>query len=273
MANYFITRNVFPQADARGIFPVMKSPIPSPTARKLRYLIIAGLAILMISGCRTQEIVVRTPEEIVFARLAVVEMMEVTTKAAADNFQQNGTWNGSFAELVPPQAAEILPSMETIPGIRRLMDNYLTGMNSAIASIARDIPQYLQDEVFPDLEIADPFRLIEGQNDAVTRYFATTVSGDLEKWIESRLTGEQGSQAVLAWDTMVRTYNTYAKSQNLLHAGDPDLEWVLLDADPIRTVLVSMLRALLSVMTSQEALVRTMAPAYDNPLITIYAGR
>jgi len=251
----------------------MKSPIPSPTDRKLRHLLVAGLAILIISGCRTQEVVVRTPEEIAFARLAVVEMMEVTAKAAVDNFQKDGTWNGSFAELVPPQAAEILPSMETVPGIRRLMDTYLVGMNSAVASISKDIPQYLKDEVFPDLEIGDPFGLIEGQDDAVTRYFATKVSKNLEEWIGSRLNGEQGAQAVRAWNTMVRTYNTYAKSQNLLYAGNPDLEWVLLDADPIRTVLVSMLRELLSVMTTQEALVRTMAPAYDNPLITIYADR
>ena len=246
---------------------------PHNTTRKLRNLLVAALAVLTLSGCRTQEIIVRSPEEIAFARLAVVEMMEVTAKAAVDNFQQGGTWDGSFAELVPPQAAELLPSMETVPGIRRLLDTYLVAMNSTVASISKDIPQYLEGEVFPDLAIGDPFGLIEGQDDAVTRYFATNVSKNLEEWIESRLTGEQGSQALLAWDALVRTYNTYAKSQNLLYAGNPDLEWILLDTDPVRTVLVSMLRELLSVRTAQEALVRTMAPAYDNPLITIYARR
>ncbi|MDD3822976.1 MAG: DUF4197 family protein [Sphaerochaetaceae bacterium] len=228
------------------------------------------LMIGLVLSCRSTDPIAKTPEEIAFAREAVLVMMEETLVAASGNISRPGGWTGTTADLVPSQAAVIVQRAQSVPGIPRLLSRYLGQMNEAVVRSVELLPEYLQKTVFPSLAIPDPFSLIEGEDDAVTRYFASIVYPTVETWLESRLRGEEGKFALESWRELLRTYHTYNRSQFLMRGTESMFDGVEVNIDPIRSVVVTVLRLLLEDMRTQEALVRTMAPAYDNPLITLY---
>lgn len=236
-------------------------------------LCIVTLLVFILIGCRSSAPVPKTAEELEFGRLAVREMMELTATASAGNIARADGWRGNTGDLVPDQASPILQRAEDIPGIPLLLKRYVERMNEAVVSICSRLPAYLSTELLPRLAIVDPYALIEGDEDAVTRFFATHASLDIEQWIDSQLRSEFGAQALSAWAAVQRTYNTFNRSQAQIRPGYDGFDGVELDIDPVRTVVISILRQLLADMRSQEALVRTMAPAYDNQLITLFTPR
>lgn len=230
--------------------------------------------VVFISGfylsCTSTPVVTHTPEEIVQAQQAVVKVMEITTLAGAESFGSN--WNVPMVNIVPPEADKMLTKIESIPGLRMHLESYLQAIKSDTALIAAQIPTFLSREVFPFLLISDPFALINGNSDAVTRFFASQVSPTLEEWIAQQLYKEE-LKGLKAWNELIRTYNMYTKSRNLLIKNGEQPKAELITFDPVHVITVTIIRHLLDVMKTQEALLRSMAPAYDDPLLALFSVR
>ena len=240
---------------------------------RLRISILLLLTLLVLVSCRSSEPIPKTAEEVAFARLAVLEMMELTLTASSDNLYRESGWRGTVADLVPREAALLIQRIDTVPGLRRLMDRYLGHMNRSIAIVAAELPEYVRSSILPALEIDDPFLLVEGTDDAVTRHFAATATNAIENWLEQRLHESIASEALESWHRVLRMYHTYNRSQQIIRGDDIVIDGSEIVVDPVRTVVVTILRQLLANMREQELLVRAMAPAYDNPLITPFARR
>lgn len=228
-------------------------------------------SVVLFISCRSSEPIPKTAEEIAFARLAVLEMMELTVAASSDDFLRESGWEGTVADLVPPEAATVVRDIDKVPGLRRLMDRYIKAMNETVAAIAPDLSSHVRSELLPSLEIPDPFALIETDRDAVTRHFASRTTDAIEAWLEKQLRGPKAQSALDAWQRVLRTHETYTRSKQLLGSTDSISDPQEPKADPVRTVVVTIIRQLLSTMRDQELLIRAMAPAYDNPLITPFA--
>lgn len=225
----------------------------------------------LLVSCTTGKAVVRTPEELEFARDAVVHMMAIIVPASSQNlFPDDGT-NGSVAELTPSDATAIIESVDTVPGLRLLLDRYLEQMSEALRTILRDLPAALERQ-YPAVRPADPYAIIEGNSDAVTRYFARELGPWVETWIAEQLRGPAGGEALGTWRDLIRIHTIYAQSRNKLaeRTGEPMMP--IVDADPVRTVTITVLRNLLVRMETQEELVRAMAAAYDDPRLALFVS-
>lgn len=231
------------------------------------------LCITLIAGCHSSAPVPKTAEELAIARLAVLEMIERTTVAASDNITRDEGWRGTVAELVPPEAAPLVERIGDVPGLPRLMDKYLDQMNKAIGTIMEEFSEYIRKSVLPSLDVPDPFTLIEGQEDAVTRFFAASDLTTIEQWLTQNLGGAAGTEAMRAWQQLQRTYNTYSLAHVGMRGDSSGFAAHELDVDPTRALVVTLIRQLFADMRTQEALVRAMAPAYDDPLIILFAGQ
>jgi hypothetical protein len=227
--------------------------------------------LISLTGCRSTQEIQRTPEEVEFGKESVLEMMDLVVLAASDTIANTERWKSVTAQLVPTAASGIFTIIDTIPGTQRLMDTYLLRTYEAMASMGSQIPRFFREELKPTIEIKDPFAIIEGNNDAITRHFASHLAPRLESWIVQRLSQEDGIAVVGAWDALLLHYNTYVKAQNQLNKKQEDLQLQTIDVTIEQTVMISFLREFIAAMTTQEALLRTMAPAYDDPRITIFS--
>lgn len=227
--------------------------------------------IISLLGCSSTEEIQRTPEEIAFGQEAVLEMMDLVIQAASDNIANAERWKSITTQLVPTAASEIFTIVDTVPGTRRLLDIYLLLTHEALASIGSQIPRFFQTELKGDGDIEDPYAIIEGNDDSITRHFAARLAPALEAWIVQHLTQEDGKDVVKAWNTLQKHYNTYAKASNQLDNREGDVPLQYIDVQVEQTIMVSFLREFITAMTTQEALLRTMAPAYDDPLINVFS--
>lgn len=234
----------------------------------------ALLIFILILGsswsCASTPVVTHTPEEISAAQQAVIKVMEITTLAGAESFGTN--WETSAIHIIPSDAGEILANIESIPGLRMQLEAYVGSIQSDTAQIVAQLPAFLVEEVFPSLSIEDPFSLIKGNSDAITRFFASQVSPLLEDWIAQQL-NEEGLKGIKTWSELVRTYNMYTQAHNILNKNSNKPPAQLITADPVHVVTVTIIRHFLDVMRAQEALLRSMAPAYDDPLIALFSSR
>ena len=238
----------------------------------IRSILLAVVLCLTLIGCQTSPIVQRTDEELAFANEAVVEMMALIVASASDSFLDAGLWTVSTANLVPQEADRMIRLMNEIPGTRRLLDSYLQEASTSIVTIAQSIPQFMEREVRPTLVIEDPYAIVEGDGDAVTRLFASEVSAHLEAWIEKELSGESGRSALAAWEVLTQNYNIHVKGNNQLNREKEVPIIPLIEVSPVRSITIAMIRHLITNMTTQEALVRTMAPAYEDPRIILFSA-
>jgi hypothetical protein len=67
---------------------------------------------------------------------------------------------------------------------------------------------------------------------------------------------------------LLETYHTYVIAQQQVK---PETELPKITEPFYRMVSISMIRAFISAMSAQESLIRTMAPAYDDPRIALFA--
>ena len=199
--------------------------------------------------------------------------MNLIVQSASENVGNVERWKTSNAQIVPAEATVILEADELIPGNRRLLHAYYDEIYTAISIIGSRIPLFFQEYRASSLDIDDPYMIIEGGNDAVTRYFAATVSLSLEMWIEEQLRSEVGEKALSAWKRVVRNYNTYVLAQNQLLPADSSALLSIVDVSVDQTVVIALIRAFIADMTTQEALLRTMAPAYDDARILLFSSQ
>jgi len=233
-------------------------------------IILVLLATILAVSCTETQVVQRTQEEIAFAREAVVEMTDMVVKASANILSENKRWTPTASQMIPGSAVPIVDSVATIPGIELLLESYLKEVVDAVASIGGQVHEFYEDSLKQAIPIDDPFEIIGGDEDAITRHFASEAATKLEIWIVEQLNGETGKKAVEAWNELLWTYNTYAAANNRLYPENEESHIDSIEESIHRTVAVQFIRRFIETMTSQEALLRTMAPAYDDPRITIF---
>jgi hypothetical protein len=66
---------------------------------------------------------------------------------------------------------------------------------------------------------------------------------------------------------MVRTYNNYLLGKGRLSKE----EVTLLEGGPTLEITVALIRHLIEEMSRQEALIRSLAPTYEDPLILLFS--
>ncbi|MGI6433614.1 MAG: hypothetical protein ACOXZ4_07270 [Sphaerochaetaceae bacterium] len=228
-------------------------------------LLICSILLLLFSlGCTTTTAVVHSSQEIDFARQAVLELI-------AQSVQSPPVFELAFGELVPSEASLSLQRFDQVPGLRYLVDRYTVLMNQVVQQVSAQLPQFIKSEVLSDLEIEDPFSIVEGPLDSTTRFFAAQASLVIEQWATEHITSAAQPEALNVWDQLVDLIITFDRAYPFLYnEADPPVPFAL-SADPVKTAVVSLLRHLFANMSKQEALLRSMAPAYDNPLITFWA--
>jgi hypothetical protein len=231
--------------------------------------LLVGIGILLLVSCRSAPTTTqRTAEEVTFGEEAVKQMLVLIGTGASTTLYDEGRWDGGNAELLPPDADHLIRQQEQIPGITRLLELYRNEANLAVATVAREIPQYLESQLLDQLDISDPYAIIEGEADAATRFFSSTAASDLEQFLVERLQGDAGDEAAAAWNMLLETYHTYVIAQQQVKE---ETELAKITEPFYRMVSISMIRTFISAMSAQESLIRTMAPAYDDPRIALFA--
>ncbi|MFA5514265.1 MAG: hypothetical protein WDA17_05050 [Sphaerochaetaceae bacterium] len=223
--------------------------------------------LLTVFSCVTTNSVEKSELEVVNGKLALIEMIRSSSATASSLLAQQQKWSAFSQELLTEQSLVILNYLDEIPGIKRQLENYYLAINIFIEEVAANLPAYIENNILPNLFISDPFILIEGSEDAVTRFFASQSSPLFEKWIREQFQLAKGNEALNAYKRVEQTFNTYIKSESVIWAKENPKE---ITGDIIYPVTVSLLRQFIRDMSEQEALLRALAPASESSWSSLF---
>lgn len=234
--------------------------IISPVDKKIVFLL---LVVISLIGCATTGELTYSDEDLALGKEAVVLMSQMALLSAVESFSTQFVLTPVNA--LPTTFEPLLIAQNEVPGLTRLLDEYLEAMREDVLEIVAKIPHQFETALLPNIKIATPYSLIKGNNDAVTRYFASSFSFESEKWLTEQISG--GQRGMEAWNRLIRTYNNYLQGKGRLTKS----EVVLLEGDPIKEITVALIRHIVEAMARQEALIRSLAPTYEEPLILLFS--
>lgn len=220
-------------------------------------------------SCSTTAIVSKSEAEIASGRLAVTEMIRSTSDTAATLLSQQQKWEAFSQELLSQESTVILNYLDQIPGIKRQLENYYTAINAFIEQISLQLSSFIEENILFNFYIDNPFTLIEGSEDAVTRYFASNYSYMVENWIKNEFQTELAQKALGEWAKVEQSFNIYMKSRSFIFK---DKEYTKLEADIPYVVTITLLRQFIRDMSEHEALLRALAPASENSWSLLFAA-
>ncbi len=222
------------------------------------------LIVIVLSACSSTKEVLPSPQEILNAQQAVVLMLEMNVESATESFIS--LWNPTVTDLIPETFSQLLALQDEVPGLKYYIDGYVQAIKGDVREMVKEIPGFLEKELLPSINIEEPFSLIRGSSDAITRFFASHYSEELESWL-TRLIEQKSHKGLKAWDTLIRHYNIYVEGVGRLTQE----EAVLLEGNPSQTITITIIRQLIESMKAQEALVRSLAPTYDESLLLLFS--
>ncbi|NLA92495.1 MAG: hypothetical protein GX842_03510 [Spirochaetales bacterium] len=221
------------------------------------------LVVVTLLGCTTTGELTYSDEDLALGKEAVIKMAETLLLSAVESFSAQFVLTPVNA--LPATFEPLLRAQNEVPGLRGLLEGYLEAMRTDVVEIVREIPDHFGVNVMSQMDIKDPYALIKGNNDAVTRFFASFYAHETEQWLPLEIQKREGG--IGAWNKMVRTYNNYLLGKGRLSKE----EVTLLEGGPTLEITVALIRHLIEEMSRQEALIRSLAPTYEDPLILLFS--
>ncbi len=226
-------------------------------------LILILLVVVALMGCTTTKELTYGDEDIALGKEAVIKMAQMLIDSAVESFSAQFILTPINA--MPTKFEPLLMAQNEVPGLRGLLEGYLEAMRSDVVEIVKEIPDNFGTEVMRQMDIGEPYTLIKGNNDAVTRYLASFYANETEEWLTHEI--QKKEKGIAAWNKLIRTYNNFLLGKGRLTKE----EVTLLDGSPTLEITVALIRHLIEEMSRQEALIRSLAPTYEDPLILLFS--
>ena len=175
---------------------------------------------------------------------ALREALEVGTTRAAGTLSQPGGMGGDprFRVRLPEEFDMARTALRTV-GLGSAVDDFEQTMNRAAETAAGEaVPVFA--EAIASMTIADAFGILQGEEDAATRYFERATSAELHRRFQPVIRGAMNEVGAYAkYAELKRTYDAIPFTKPVV----ADLDTVLAD----RT-----LSALFTVLAEEEARIR-----------------
>lgn len=244
--------------------------------RKTLLALLLIIVVIMATSfsCATKAPTQRSPEEIALGQQAVREMLWLSVEAASNRQYPVYTVSVLSLYFLPNEATVMLTLVDTIPGAKRLLNEYLMQVVQAAQTVNRSIGPLLQEEI-ATMEIPDPFALIQGNINAVTAFFISQKGERLNALIIDSLqnlmsTNSTERSAMRSWEELQRLYNTYAVAQNQLSTSNAIKTLPILALNPLAKSAESIRTVFLAQVAAQEDLIRATAASYDSEAIALF---
>jgi hypothetical protein len=239
-----------------------------------RLFLISVFILATTCSCATKAPTQRSPEEIALGQQAVRELLWLGVDNASSRQYPAYTISVLSLYFLPKEASVILSLIDTIPGAKRLLSEYLDHMTNAAQTVNSSLGPALEDEI-ADLEVPDPFALIQGNINAVTAFFISEKGERLHAMIIDSLQNLMSKEslertAMDSWVELQMLYNTYARAQNQLSTAATTTLFPILDLNPLIQSAQSIQSVFLSQVAAQEDLIRATAASYDSEAIALF---
>lgn len=221
------------------------------------------LVVASLIGCTTTGELTYSDEDLALGEEAVVKVAQMVLISAVESLPAQFVLTPVNA--LPTNFEPLLVAQNEVPGLKRLLEEYLEAMREDVLEIVEKIPHQFEVMLLYKMKVENPYTLIKGNNDAVTRYFASNYSLESERWLTEQING--GQRGIAAWNKLVRTYNNYLQGKGRLTKS----EVALLEGNPTQEITIAIIRHLVEAMARQEALIRSLAPTYEDPLILLFS--
>ncbi len=237
-------------------------------------LLVSVVIITSSFSCTTKAPAQRSPEEIALAQQAVKELLWLSVETAANRQYPAYTVSVLSLYFLPNEASIMLTLIETIPGAKRLLVEYLENIAQAAQTVNQNLGLALKEEL-ATMEIPNPFALIQGNINAVTAFFISQKGERLNSLIIDslqRLVSSDSSEksAMKSWEELQKLYNTYARGQNQLTTSSATTVLPILALNPLIQSAQSIRTVFLTQVAAQEDLIRATAASYDSEAIALF---
>jgi hypothetical protein len=228
------------------------------------------LFLILLIGCRSTTVIEKTPQEVMVAREAVLQMVQLTSKTASANLTAKGVVDLKVGDVLSNSSLVFLNFIDEIPFFKRDLEDYLVQINTTISKIGNELSFFIENNLLSEFAISDPFLLIEGDQTAISRHFASFATNPIERWLLAKL--EEDKKLFKMWETLERTFNTYIFSHAKMWPNEAKYKVQLVDEEPKNVIVVTVLRQFFTDMRSEEQLLRAMAPTYDDELFKLFVN-
>jgi len=156
---------------------------------------------------------------------------------------------------------------QNIPGVNYLFHLFTLHINDSWEALSGAVRSFIEQSIDNELTISHPYLIIQGEVDAVTTLIDSTIRSKLTTFVATSLKENYAQQASEVWTHLQHIVDIYQRSHAyLLHQ---EYEPQVVDS-PFLLISEQYVNLLFLEMAKQEALIRTMAPAYDDSLITLF---
>jgi hypothetical protein len=228
------------------------------------------LFLVLLIGCRSTAVIEKTPQEVMVANEAVLQMVQLTSKTAAANLASKGVVDIKVGDVLSNSSLVFLNFIDEIPFFRRDLEDYLAQINTTISKIGNELSLFIESNLLSEFTVADPFLLIESSQTAISRHFASFATNSIESWFLAKL--EEDDELFKMWETLERTFNTYIFSHAKMWPDEAKYKVQLVNEEPKNAIIVTVLRQFFTDMRSEEQLLRAMAPTYDDELFKLFVN-
>ncbi len=234
--------------------------------KKLFYLVL----VLILISCQSSKVFEYSDKDIENGREAVLEMINQSSLAATNVLLTQDILTTFSGQLIGTDGAIITNHLDEIPGLKRELNQYLDEGSLLVASLIEKLHLFISNTLIELVYVEDPFNLINGNEFAVTTFFAQEATDNIESFLLQEIKSSEGKKSLDSWAKVQSTYNSYAYAYPLLF---PSHSFELISVEIEKVITFAILRQFFGAMREQEALIRTLAPTYDDSLLTIFASR
>lgn len=228
------------------------------------------LFLVLLVGCSSTAVIEKTPQEVMVANEAVLQMVQLTSKMASANLASKGVVDIKVGDVLSNSSLVFLNFIDEIPFFKKDLEDYLVQINATISKIGNELPLFIENSLLSEFSVTDPFLLIEGEQTAISRYFASFATNSIESWFLTKL--EENKELFKMWEALERTFNTYIASHTKMWPNEVKYKVQLVNEEPKSAIVVTVLRQFFNDMRSEEQLLRAMAPTYDDELFKLFVN-
>ena len=231
----------------------------------IRNALLSALILLVFSACQSpQSIEVPTEQELELARQGVKEIALLAARNAMSSLPSH-IEGLSEGELFSDDLLTSIAQHREKAGIPKR----LAGLEDALKkSLIRFVSENVEsaDSLIVVNDLSDPFRLIEGDSDAVTRYMSTFFLPIVSDSVTDFLSSDQ--QVAEAAESFFSILNSIRRIE-AFREGAPTPQ-------PLKEIsytqaINSILSRLAQEMGKEEGIIRSLAIDYESPAIRLFA--
>ncbi len=231
----------------------------------IRHILLFPLLLLLLSSCQTPQAVEEyTESEIDLARQGVREIAILSARNAVSSLPSH-IETLSEEDLLDEELLRVITQYRDTAGVEKRMDGLLQALRYSLTRFVLENYEEV-DSLIVLGELNDPYALIQGDSDAVTRMLSTRFFPVVSDSVTEHLSSDE--QVARATESLFSILNSIRRI-DAFRDGRPSPQPI--DEISYSRAINSILERLAQEMGKEEGIIRSLAIDYESPAIRVFA--